>query len=86
MKKSIATTTMISVLACSAAVMLSACTLLQSSEDRHLTAGTENTSVYRGKIDAKKVDVGAHYSMGCVLQERMTFPPLSEASNPFLIL
>ena len=70
MKKSIATTTMVSVLACAAALMLSACTILQSSESRSLTAGTENTSVYRGKIGARKVDVGAHYSMGCVLQER----------------
>ena len=61
---------MVSVLACAAAVMLSACTLLQSSESRSLTAGTENTSVYRGKIGAHKVDGESPYLLGCVFQER----------------
>ena len=61
---------MVSVLACAASVMLSACTLLQSSESRSLTAGTENTSVYRGKIGAHKVDGESPYLLGCVFQER----------------
>lgn len=70
MKKSIATSVMVSVIVCTAAFMLSACTLFQGNEGRNWISSSQQPNVYYGKIGTNSNESRGHYSMGCVFQER----------------
>lgn len=70
MRKAIAATTTVSVLAWATVLLLSACTSFQGSEGSTLATTSRDAPVFRGKIVAPRVDGESSYLLGCVFQER----------------
>lgn len=70
MKKSIATTVMVSGMICTAVFLFSACTLFHGNEGRSWTASSQQPAVYHGKVGIRSDKSKGHYSMGCVFQQR----------------